>query len=39
MWNLEAWYRRSYLQNRNRDANVEIKHMNIKGGRGMGEDN
>ena len=34
MWNLEKWYRWSYLQNRNRETDVEDKHMDIKRGRG-----
>ena len=34
MWNLEKWYRLSYLQSRNRDTDVENKHMNIKWGEG-----
>ena len=36
MWNLENWYRSSYLQSRNRDTDVENKHMDTKGGRGGG---
>ena len=36
MWNLEKWYRRSYLQSRNRDTDVENKHMNTKGEKGDG---
>ena len=31
MWNLEKWYRWSYLQSRNRDTDVENKHMDTKG--------
>ena len=27
MWNLEKWYRLSYLQGRNRDADVENGHV------------
>ena len=34
MWNIEKWYRWSYLQNRNGDTDVENKHMDTKGGRG-----
>ena len=34
MWNLEKWYRGSHLQSRNRDTQVENKHMDIKGERG-----
>ena len=30
MWNLEEWYRCSYLQNRNRDTDVENKLMDTK---------
>ena len=33
MWNLEKWYRWSYLQSRNRDTDVENKHMDTKGER------
>ena len=28
--NLEKWFRKSYLQNRNRDTDVENKHMDTK---------
>ena len=38
MQNLEKWYRWSYLQSRNRDIDVEIKHMGTKG-EGGGEMN
>ena len=31
MWNLEKWYRCSYLQNRNRDTDVENKLMDTEG--------
>ena len=31
MWNLKKWYRWSYLQRRNRDTEVENKHMDTKG--------
>ena len=34
MCNLEKWYRRSYMQSRNRDTDVENKHMDSKGGKG-----
>ena len=34
MWNLEKWYRWTYLQSRNTDIDVENKLMNTKGGRG-----
>ena len=30
-WNLEKWYRWSYLQSRTRDIDVENKHMGTKG--------
>ena len=32
MWNLEKkkWYRWTYLQNRNRDTDLENKHMDTK---------
>ena len=31
IWNLEKWYRSTGLQGRNRDTNVEKKHMDTKG--------
>ena len=31
IWNLEKWYRWSYLQNRNRDTEVENKHGHQEG--------
>ena len=34
MWNLEKWYRWFYLQNRNRDTDVENKCMDSKEGEG-----
>ena len=34
MWNLEKWYRWSYLQSRNRDTEVENKCMDTKEERG-----
>ena len=34
MWNLEKWYRWTYLQSRNRDTDVENKHMDATGSRG-----
>ena len=34
MWNLEKWYRWSYLQSRNRDTDIENKYIDIKGGLG-----
>ena len=39
MWNLEKWYRWTYLQNRNRDLDVENKCMDTKlgGGNRMGD--
>ena len=33
MWNLKKWYRLSYLQNRNRDTDIENKCTDTKGGR------
>ena len=33
MWNLEKWYRRTGLQGRNRDTDVENKCMDTKGGK------
>ena len=33
MWNPEKWYRRTYLQSRNRDTDVENKRMDTKGER------
>ena len=33
MWNLEKWYKWSYLQNRNSDTDVENKRMDIKEGK------
>ena len=38
MWNLEKWYRRTHLQSRNSDTDVENKHVDTKrGGRGRDE--
>ena len=34
MWNLEKWYRLPYLQNRNRDTDIENKCMDTKRGKG-----
>ena len=34
MWNLEKWYRWFYLQNRNKDTDVENKCMDSKEGEG-----
>ena len=31
MWNLEKWYRRTYFQGRNRDADVENGHVDTVG--------
>ena len=36
MWNLEKWYRGTCLQGRNRDTDVEDKHMDPKGGKWQG---
>ena len=36
MWNLEKWYRRTGLQGRNRDTDVENKRMDTKGGKQRG---
>ena len=36
MWNIEKWYRWSYLQSRNRDTDVENKRMDTKGENGGG---
>ena len=36
IWNLEKWYRWSYLQSRNRDTDVENKCMDTKGEGGGG---
>ena len=30
MWDLENWYKCTYLQSRNRDTDIENKHMNSK---------
>ena len=30
MWNLEKWYRQTYLQSRSRDTDIENKHMDTK---------
>ena len=32
MWNPEKWYRWTYSEGRNRDTDVENKHMDTKGG-------
>ena len=36
MWNLEKWYRRTYLQSRNGDIDIENKLMDTKGKVGVG---
>ena len=36
MWNLEKWYRWTYLQSRTRDTDVENQHLDTKGVRGHG---
>ena len=36
MWNLKKWYKRTYLQDRNRVTDVENNLMDTKGGRGGG---
>ena len=33
MWNLKKWYRWTYLQGRNKDTDIENKHMNTKVGK------
>ena len=38
MWNLEKWYRSSYLQSRNRNTEVENKCTDTKGERGGWEE-
>ena len=39
MWNLEKWYRWTYFQGRNRDANIENRYVDtaVRGWRGWGE--
>ena len=34
MQNLEKWYRWTYLQSRNRDTDIENKHMDTNAGKG-----
>ena len=34
MWNLEKWFRETYLQSRNRDTDIENKCVDTKGGKG-----
>ena len=36
MWNLEKWYRWTYLQSRNQDTDVENGHMAYRWGEGGG---
>ena len=36
MWNLEKWYRWTYLQSSNRDTDAENKCMDTKGGKQSG---
>ena len=36
MWNLDKWYRWTSLQGRNRDTDVENKHMDTKEGKWRG---
>ena len=36
MWDPEKRYRRTYLQSRNRDRDIENKHMDTKAGWGDG---
>ena len=36
MWNLENWFRLTHLQDRNRDTDVENKHMDTREGNGGG---
>ena len=35
MWNLEKWYQWCYLQSRNRDTDVESKHIDTMVGGGV----
>ena len=35
-YTLEKWYRWSYLQSRNRDTEIENKHLATKVGKGVG---
>ena len=37
MWNLEKWYQWCYLQSRNRDTDVESKHIDTMVGGAGGE--
>ena len=36
-WNIEKWYRCTYLRGRNRDADVENGHVDTGGGGGWDE--
>ena len=36
MWKLEKWYKSTGLQGRNKDTDVENKHMDTKGGEWVG---
>ena len=36
MWNLEKWYRLTYVQSRNKDTDVGNKHTDAKGQKGKG---
>ena len=37
MWTLEKWYRLTYLQGRNREADIENRHVDtVEGGNGRG---
>ena len=31
MWNLEKWYRWTYFQGRNRDADIENRYVDMRG--------
>ena len=35
MWNLEKQYRRTFLQSRNRDTDIENNRIDTKGGEGV----
>ena len=36
MWDIEKWSRWTYLQSRNRDTDIENKHMDTEGENGGG---
>ena len=36
MWNLEKWYRKFYLRNRNKNTDGENKHVDTGSGAGSG---